>query len=128
MKMIMTVLALAVVSAQAFAGVNYPKVAFGYNGNGTVLVGVDGLCVAGDKLVTKKAQEVCVGSYDEQGACSKTETLVLATPVKYTAHYVTNDWNFVDVETTIPLSYHVDVTEKDFVVGYVDLTIPACAQ
>lgn len=107
--------------------VDYPKVQFG-----TIWLGVDGVCKAGENLQSTHAVEVCVEwSTGEGSDCVKSEMKTLSTPINYMKEVPDRNGGekLVEIPQTHPMNYDIEVghLRNAFqVVCKKSFTIPAC--
>ncbi len=86
---------------------DFPKVQFG-----TIFLGVDGVCKAGQNLRTAQPVEVCTKwSTGESSDCVASEMKLLATPIDYIKEVPRRGEgsDFVEVPQTHPLNYTIEV-------------------
>ncbi len=84
---------------------DFPKIQFG-----TVFMGVDGVCVKGQKVYTQEPVEVCAHwSTGESSDCLHYVKKTLSTPIKYQKEIPQGDSGFTTITETIPMTYSVPV-------------------
>jgi hypothetical protein len=100
---------------------------------GTTFVSVDGLCIDGDRLQTRKAQPVCLQmANDEAGTCADSRNAVLSTDISYVAEIAVGESSrFEKVPSTHPTKYMIPVgTDGDVfhTVCEKEFAIPQCTE